>query len=102
MKQNCLILVVFGILAKWEVSGGTPGNISNTAILYGYKSGSPNISDYSKATMIQTGKTSQQFSTGIIIPPSGTIYFRVHAIVDGTNVFSQEYPISIIMKTSGY
>jgi hypothetical protein len=56
--------------------------------------------------MIQTGKSLQQFSTGIIIPPGGTIYgtiyFRAHAIVDGTNVFSQEYQISIIVQTSGY
>jgi predicted lipoprotein with Yx(FWY)xxD motif len=90
------------VTIQWEVSGGTPGNISNTAILWGYKSGNANVSDYSKATVIQTGKTLQQFSTGIIIPPSGTIYFRAHAIVDGTNVFSQEYQISIIVQTSGY
>jgi predicted lipoprotein with Yx(FWY)xxD motif len=90
------------ITIRWEVSGGTPGNISNTAILWGDKSGSASISDYSKATVIQKGKTLQQFSTGIIIPPSGTIYFRAHAIVDGTDVFSQEYQISIIVQTSGY
>jgi predicted lipoprotein with Yx(FWY)xxD motif len=90
------------ITLRWEVSGGTPGNISNTAILWGYKNGSASISDYSKATVIQTGKTLQQFSTGIIIPASGTIYFRAHAIVDGTNVFSQEYQIPIIVQTSGY
>lgn len=90
------------ITIRWEVSGGTPGNISNTAILWGYKSGSANISDYSKTTMIQTGQTEQQFSTGIIIPSSGTIYFRAHAIVDGTNVFSQEYQMAIIVQTSGY
>jgi len=87
---------------RWEVSGGTPGNISNTAILWGYKSGSAKISDYSNATAIQTGKTSQQFSAEINIPPSGTLYFRAHAIVDGTELFSQEYQISIRVQTSGY
>jgi hypothetical protein len=90
------------ITIQWEVSGGTPGNISNTAILWGYNSGSANISDYSKTTEIQTGKILHQFSAGINIPPSGTIYFRAHAIVDGTNVFSQEYQLSIIPQTSGY
>jgi predicted lipoprotein with Yx(FWY)xxD motif len=90
------------ITIRWEVSGGTPGNISNTAILWGYKSGSENISDYSNASVMQTGKTLQQFSTEITIPSSGTIYFRAHAIVDGTDVFSQEYQISIIPQTSGY
>jgi predicted lipoprotein with Yx(FWY)xxD motif len=87
---------------RWEVSGGTPGNISNTAILWDYKSGSANISDYSKATVIQTGNTLQQFSAEINIPSSGTLYFRAHAIVDGTDVFSQEYQISIRVQTSGY
>jgi hypothetical protein len=92
---------VTNITIQWEVSGRNNGTISDTAILYGYKSGSENSSDYSKAPVI-TGKILQQFSTGIIIPPSGTIYFRAHAIVDGTNVFSQEYQISIIVQTSGY
>ena len=90
------------ITIRWEVSGGTPGNISNTAILWGYKSGSSNISDYSKTSMIQTGKTMGQFITGITIPPSGTIYFRAHAVVDGTDIFSQENQISITAQTSGY
>lgn len=90
------------ITVRWEVSGGTPGNISNTAILWGYKSGSANISDYSKATVIKTGKTLQQFSAEVNIPASGTLYFRAHAIVDGTDVFSEEYQISIRVQTSGY
>ena len=90
------------VTVRWEVSGGNPGNISDTAILLGYKSGSANISDYSNATAIQTGKTVQQFSTEINIPSSGTVYFRAHAIVDGTDVFSQEYQISVRVQTSGY
>ncbi|VVB55296.1 Secreted repeat of uncharacterised function [uncultured archaeon] len=61
------------ITIRWEVSGGTPGNISNTAILRGYKSGSADISDYSNSTAIQTGKTPQQFSSEINIPASGTV-----------------------------
>ncbi|MCZ7401577.1 MAG: hypothetical protein O8C61_05090 [Candidatus Methanoperedens sp.] len=90
------------IAVRWEVSGGTPGNISNTAILWDSKSGSATVSDYSKATVIQTGKTLQQFSAEINIPPSGAVYFRAHAIVDGTDVFSQEYQISVSVQTSGY
>lgn len=93
---------VTNITIQWEVSGGNTGSISDTAILYGYNSGNANISDYSKAPVIQTGKTLQEFSRGIIIPPSGTIYFRAYATVDGKNVFSQEYQISIIVQTSGY
>jgi hypothetical protein len=89
------------ITFRWEVSGGTPGEISNTAVIWGYKSGSANISDYSKATVIQTGKTPQGFSAGIKTPSGGTLYFRAHAVVDGINVYSTEYRISIILQTSG-
>ena len=89
------------ITFRWEVSGGTPGEISNTAIIWGYKSGSANISDYSKVTVIQTGKTPQGFSAGIKTPSGGTLYFRAHAVVDGINVYSTEYQISIILQTSG-
>jgi|GEM_PF-985169 len=90
------------ITIRWEVSGGNPGNISNTAILWDYKSGGAIISDYSKSTVIQTGKTLQQFSAEVNIPASGTLYFRAHAIVDGTDVFSQEYQILVNVQTSGY
>jgi predicted lipoprotein with Yx(FWY)xxD motif len=89
------------ITIKWEVTGGTPGEISNTAIIWGYKSGSENISDYPQTTSVQTGKTPKEFSTGLNIPSSGALYFRAHAIVDGSDVYSPENQISIIQQTSG-
>lgn len=89
------------ITIKWEVTGGTAGEISNTAIIWGYKSGSANISDYPETTMVQTGKTPKEFSTGINIPSSGSLFFRAHAIVDGSDIFSPENQISIIQQTSG-
>ncbi|MCE8424606.1 MAG: hypothetical protein J5U17_02380 [Candidatus Methanoperedens sp.] len=90
------------ITIRWEVSGGTPGEISRTAILWGNKSGSANISDYLKVSMVQTGKTLQRFVTDIKLPSGGIIYFRAHAIVDGTDIYSSEYQISIIQTGGGY
>ncbi|HWR26351.1 MAG TPA: hypothetical protein VN316_00580 [candidate division Zixibacteria bacterium] len=89
------------ITFRWEVSGGTPGEISHTAIHWGYKSGRANISDYSKVTVIQTGKTPQGFSAVIKAPSGGTFYFRAHAIVDGINIYSPEYQINIIAPMGG-
>ncbi|MCX9011918.1 MAG: hypothetical protein OIN66_12440 [Candidatus Methanoperedens sp.] len=86
---------------KWEVSGGSPGNISHTAVHWGFNSGGENISDYPRTSIIQTGKTPQQFSVELKAPASGTIYFRAHAIVDGTNVYAPEYTITINPRYTG-
>ena len=90
------------ITIKWEVTGGTAGEISNTAIIWGYNSAGANISDYPETTLVQTGKTPKEYSAGINIPSSGALYFKAHAIVDGSNIYSPENQISIIQQTSGY
>ncbi len=90
------------ITIKWAVTGGTAGEITNTAIIWGYKSGGENISDYPQTTSVQTGKTPKDFSTVLNIPSSGALYFRAHAVVDGSDVYSTENQISIIPQTSGY
>lgn len=92
------------VTIRWEVSGGAPGEISNTAVHWGYKSGGANISDYQRVSNIQTGKSPQGFSADIRVPAGGTFYFRVRAVVDGVDVFSNEYQISIIapMGSGGY
>ncbi len=84
------------ITFRWEVSGGTPGEISQTGIHWGYKSGSANISDYPKVSGIHSGKTPQGFEERIKAPGGGTFYFRAHAMVDGINIYSPEYQIVII------
>lgn len=86
---------------QWEVSGGAPGDISQTAIYWGYNSGSANISDYPRATNLQTGKTPMGFSVELKAPATGPIYFRAHAIVDGVNVYSPEYQITINPRYTG-
>lgn len=89
------------ITIRWEVSGGTPGDISHTAIHWGYRSGNASISEYPKVSIIQTGKTPQGFSAAIKTPSGGSLFFRAHAMVDGTNVYSPEYQITIAAPTGG-
>ncbi|VVB85794.1 Secreted repeat of uncharacterised function [uncultured archaeon] len=89
------------IVIQWNVAGGTPGVITNTAIYWGYKTGSTNTSDYPKVSSSQTGKSPQGFSTEITVPSGGYFYFRANAVVDGVNILSPEYQISIIAPTGG-
>ncbi len=89
------------ITIRWEVSGGTPGVISDTAIIWGYASGNASITAYPKMSIKQPGKTTQGFSATIKTPSGGSLYFRVHALVDGTDVYSPEYQITIAAPTGG-
>ena len=89
------------ITIRWEVSGGTPGDITSTAIYWGTSSGNASISAYPKVSLIQSGKTTQAFSATIKTPTSGSIYFRAHAIVDGKDIFSPENQIMIATPTGG-
>lgn len=86
---------------RWEVAGGAPGDISHTAVHWGFNTGRANISDYPRLTPVQTGKTPQEFSAGIKAPASGTIYLRAHAIVDGAHVYAPEFQITINPRYTG-
>ena len=89
------------IIIRWEVSGGTPGNISDTAIIWGYTSGNASTRAYPKVSIKQTGKTLQAFNATIMTPSGGTLFFRAHATVDRTDVYSPEYQITIAAPTGG-
>ena len=89
------------ITIRWEVSGGTPGNISDTAIIWGYTSGNASTTAYPKVSIKQTGKTLQAFNATIMTPSGGTLFFRAHATVDRTDVYSPEYQITIVAPTGG-
>lgn len=85
---------------QWEVSGGMSGDISHTAVHWGYSS--VTISNYTRESKVQTGKTPQMFSTELKAPAGGDyIYFRVHAIVDGAESYSNEYQIAINPRYTG-
>jgi len=89
------------ITIDWEVSGGSTGEISQTAVYWGYKTAGANTSDYPRASTVQTGKAPQGFSTIIKAPAGGDFYFRAHATVDGIDVYSPEYRITIIAPMGG-
>ena len=86
---------------KWEVSGGIPGDIGHTAIHWGFSSASADIANYPRVSQVLTGNTPQSFSTILKSPAGGSIFFRAHAIVDSTHVYSDEYKITIIAAKSG-
>lgn len=84
---------------QFEVSGGTnQGNITHAAVHWGTKSGGADIKDYGRFSKVYTGKVPQQFSMELIAPASGIIYFRAHAIIDGADIYSNEYEIRIIPR----
>jgi hypothetical protein len=87
---------------QWQVSGGTPGTISNTSILWGFNSGGMNISDYPRSSAAQTGSTPQTFSAELTAPSGGgPVYFRAHATVDGVDIYSPEQQIIITPLYTG-
>lgn len=89
---------------KWQVSGGTAGDISKTELLWDFKKGNATITDYSYNTPPVTGKTPMEFNQTLKAGPSSTIYFRAHAIVDGVEIFSDEKQMTIYPEheTGGY
>ncbi len=86
---------------QWEVSGGTQGVITQTAIYWGFNSGGANMSNYARSSTIQTGRTPQRFMADLKAPAGGTIYFRAFASIDGVNIYSQEYQIAISSPYTG-
>ncbi len=87
---------------QWQVTGGSPGTISNTSILWGFNSGGTNITDYPRSSAAQTGSTPQTFSDNLTAPSGGgPIYFRAHAVVDGVDIYSPEQQITIIPLYTG-
>lgn len=87
---------------QWQVSGGTPGTISNTSIIWDFNSGGMNITDYPRSSAAQTGSTPQTFSADLKAPSGGgPVYFRAHAVIDGVDIYSPEYQITIVPLYTG-
>lgn len=80
---------------RWTVFGGAPGIIHQTSIFWGYNSGGRNITDYARKSTIQSGYTPAAFSAELKAPSGGIIYFRIHALVDETELYSPENKITI-------
>ncbi|MDY9925510.1 hypothetical protein [Methanosarcina sp.] len=80
---------------RWKVSGGSPGNISDTRILSSSTHAGPNIDAYPSRSLSQNGISPQEFEGSIVAPAAGNLYFRVYAVVDGTEIISREEVIEI-------
>lgn len=81
----------------WTVSGGMPGNIGRTAIIWGFERGKANLSDYPEMSTVRTGKTPQQFNDTLNVTTTNvTVYFRAYAAVDGIDIYSDEYHTIIV------
>ncbi len=86
---------------RWQVSGGMLGDITHSAVHWGFRSGGADIKDYGRFSKVLTGKTPQEFSVELKAPASGPIYFRAHALVDGVDVYTPEYQIAINPRYTG-
>jgi hypothetical protein len=60
------------------------------------------LADYPRTSMVQTGQTSKTFSVELKAPAGGgPVYFRAHAVVDGTDIYTPEYQITIVPRYTG-
>lgn len=81
---------------QWEVTGGTTGNIGQTGVQWGYSA------NYTRNSTVLTGKSPETFSVNLIAPAGGDfIYFRVYATVDGVDIYSPGYQITITPRYTG-
>ncbi len=80
------------VTIEWEVKGA--GKISHTEVHWDTKPGNPaDFKSYAKATpnfavIDPPQDTPKNYSASIDIPSSGTVYYVVHAIVDGNDVYN--------------
>jgi hypothetical protein len=82
---------------SWRVNSPGQKNIPHTAIHYGPDSKSEplTLTSYPSLTTPQSGAIPADFKANITIGKTGIIYFRAHAIIDGTNYWSDEKIITI-------
>ena len=93
----------------WVVSALNAGTVGHTAVHWGTVSLAnetfdaargpdktyPNMTtEYLNGVFAIPGK----FETNLVLPKSGTVYYRVHAVIDGKNYWSPEESISIENK----
>ncbi|MBN4049165.1 hypothetical protein JYT91_00960 [archaeon AH-315-M20] len=83
-------------VVKWNVDGGSTGEITHTAVHYDYESHGPDFKEYKEVSAIYTGETPKEFSANINALKVGFVFFRAHAIVDGENVYSDEMKVEVI------
>lgn len=84
-------------VVSWRVNSPVQVNISHTAVHYGPDSKSEplTLQSYPSLTTPQGGIIPADFSANITIGKTGIIYFRAHAIINGTNYWGDEQMITI-------
>jgi hypothetical protein len=89
-------------MVSWRVNSPVQKNINHTAVHYGPDSKSVNLtlSSYPSLTTVQKGTIPADFSANITIGKTGIFYFRAHAIIDGTNYWSDEKTINITIPST--
>ena len=98
ISYDSLVDVGSTTLITWRIKSETQKNIDHTAIHYGFQP-VPNValpSDYSLVSSIINGTIPGTFSVNIEFDTPGTYFFRAHAVIDETNVWSGEQSISVI------
>lgn len=90
----------------WQVSAPQAGTITHTAVHWGTISKADDTFDsetapgnqYTNATTEYSGGSfaiPAAFETNIKTPENGTIYFRVHAMIDGKNYWTNELQVEV-------
>ena len=91
-----------GFVVSWRVNSPVQKNIQHTAVHYGSESKSEplTLASYPSLTTAQSGAIPADFSANITIGKTGIIYFRAHAIIDGTSYWSDEKTITVTVPTN--
>ena len=82
------------ITVQWSVKGS--GKIAHTAVHWDTKPGNPaDFTSYSKATpdfasLDPAQDAPKEYTVTFDAPSSGTLYYVVHAIIDGKNVYNPD------------
>src|SRR3989344_826650 len=82
---------------SWKVTGGEQGKVEHTALHWDTVEHPPDFRTYPEGqlTQVQTGWTPQTFTAMLKFSEAGTYYVRGHAIVDGTNVYTEEIELVV-------
>ncbi len=80
---------------SWRLEGGGQGKITHTAVHWDLNSRPEEYRAYAYTSEIFQGNTPDTFIASLTAPESGTIFARAHAIVDGENVYSEEFQIKV-------
>jgi len=76
---------------SWQITGG--GSVSHTAVHWGTSPGTPtDFRSYPNATpqfasINPADQAPKTYTVSFSAPQSGTIYYVIHAIVDGQNIY---------------